>query len=127
MTEFWHAFFEDTRTQVLLLLIAIDLVLGLAAAFVSKYQQFNLSYVADFARNDIMGKVLPFIVLYLGYKYAKGADIVIPGVDMEVVMNAAWIVVLAALIGSFLKSLKDLGIPITIPQIAEKDPNNKIV
>lgn len=125
--SFWSAFFNDTRTQVMLLLVALDLLIGvLAAIFASgRAGKFGLSFLADFGRNDLIGKVLPFIIMYAGYKYASGADIVIPGFDMEVVMDAMWVIVLAALVGSLLSSLKQLNIPIVNelpPTLAGPDP-----
>ena len=108
MTEWLNAFFEDSRTQVLLLLIILDLALGILAAVVAG--GFRLSYIADFARNDLLAKVLPFFVIYGGYKYAASADLVIPGLDLEVVMNGVWVIVLAALVGSVINSLRDLGL-----------------
>src|SRR5574337_1430442 len=119
MQAYFSAFFNDTRTQIVLLLVALDLLLGIAASL--KVGNFRLSFVADFARNDILGKVLPFAVLYGGYLYAKGAAIIIPGVDMQVVTDAAWAVVLAALVGSLLGSLKDLGLS-TPEIISGSDP-----
>lgn len=112
--SFWNAFFNDTRTQVVLLLIVLDLLIGVCASLFASGRagKFGLSFLADFGRNDLVGKVLPFIIMYAGYKYAKNADIVIPGFDMEVVMDAMWVIVLAALVGSLLSSLKQLNIPI---------------
>jgi len=119
MGAFFHSFFNDTRVQIMLLLVALDLLLGVASSL--KNKDFRLSYVADFARNDLLGKVAPFAVLYAGYKYANTADIVIPGFDMEVVTDAAWVIVLAALVGSLLKSLNDFGL--NLPSaIAGPDP-----
>lgn len=120
MASFFHAFFNDERVQVVLLLVAIDLLLGVIVAL--KKGDFRLSFVADFARNDILGKVAPFAVLYAGYKYAGSADIVIPGFDLEVAMNAAWVVVLAALVGSLLGSVKDLGLQQLPAPLAGDDP-----
>lgn len=105
-----HAFFEDQRTQIALLILILDFVLGVVAALVDKTQGFRLSYIADSLRTDVLGKMIPFFVLYGGYKYANSADLVIPGLDMEVLMNAAWVVVLGAFGGSILKSLNDLGL-----------------
>lgn len=125
MNQLLHAFFEDTRVQISLLLLVLDFVLGTIAVFVDKTQGFRLSYWADTLRNDVLGKVLPFFVLYGGYKYASGADLVIPGLDMEVLMNGAWGVLTLALTGSILKSLSDIGLgkaQETAPQIAGSDP-----
>lgn len=117
-----QSFFDDQRVQIILLLVALRFVLGVVAAVVNKGQAFRLSYVADILRNDVLGKVLPFFVLYGGYKYAAGADIVIPGFDLEVLMNASWVVVLGALGGAVLGSLRDLGIPGLPDVVAGPDP-----
>lgn len=121
-----HAAFEDTRVQIALLLLVLDFVLGTIAAFVDNTQGFRLSYWADTMRTDVLGKMVPFFVIYGGYLYAANADLVIPGLDMEVLMNASWVVVLAAFVGSILNSLKDLGLFGTAeavpPQIAGDDP-----
>lgn|SRR5574337_106837 len=127
MAAFWNSFFHDTRVQILFLLVALDIVLGVIAAIFAKGKagQFGLSFLADFGRNDLLGKLLPFAVVYAGYKYASGANIVIPGFDMQVAMDAMFALVLAALVGSLLGSLKQLNIPIAnqLPtSIAGSDP-----
>ena len=125
MGQLLHAFFEDTRVQISLLLLVLDFALGTIAVFVDKTQGFRLSYWADTLRNDVLGKVLPFFVLYGGYKYAAGADLVIPGLDMEVLMNGAWGVLTLALGGSILKSISDMGLgkaEASVPQLAGADP-----
>lgn len=128
METLLHDFWNDSRVQIVLLLIILDLGLGVIAAALSKTQAFRLSFVADFLRNDVLGKVLPFFLLYGGYVYASGADIVIPGLDMEVIMDGAWVVVLAALVGSLLGSLKDLGLlGNTADEIAGPDPTSPAV
>jgi membrane protein YqaA with SNARE-associated domain len=124
MAAFWHSFFNDTRVQTILLLVALDLLLGVAASL--KAGNFRLSFVADFARNDLLGKVLPFAVLYAGYKYAGNADIVIPGFDMQVVVDAAWVIVLAALVGSLAGSLTDFGLKLP-SMVAGPDPATPII
>jgi len=62
MGSFFHAFFEDARVQTLLVLIALDIALGVVASV--KAGNFRLSFVADFARNDLLGKVVPFAFIY---------------------------------------------------------------
>lgn len=124
MSEYLHAFFEDTRVQVAFLILILDFVLGVVAALVDKTQGFRLSFIADTLRNDVLGKMVPFFVIYGGYLYAANADLVIPGLDMEVLMNASWAVVLAAFVGSILKSLSDLGLfgEKSPPQLTGTDP-----
>lgn len=124
-----HAFFEDTRVQIALLVLILDFVLGVIAAFVDDTQGFRLSYIADTLRTDVLGKMVPFFVLYGGYKYAASADLVIPGFDMEIIMNGSWAVVLLAFTGSILKSLSDLGLfsASSAPQLAGSDPTTPTV
>ncbi len=125
MQSFFHSFFADDRVETLLVLIALDIALGVIASL--KAGNFRLSFVADFARNDLLGKVLPFAVIYAGYLYAKNVDIVIPGVDLEVVMNGVWVIVLAALVGSLLGSLKQLGLQQLPEAVAGPDPATPVV
>lgn len=126
MGELVHAFFEDTRVQIALLVVILDFLLGVIAAL--RTRTFRLSYVADFLRNDIVFKVGGFFALYAGYVYASGADIVIPGLDLEMLMNGAWVVVLGALTGSALNSLRDIGLWSGAPDaIAGPDPESPTV
>ena len=125
-----HAFFEDQRVQIALLILILDFVLGVVAALVDNSQGFRLSFISDTLRTDVLGKMVPFFVLYGGYKYAAGADIVIPGLDMELLMNGAWVIVLGAFAGSILSSLKDLGLFGTDggpPQLTGPDPVTPVV
>lgn len=125
MAALIHSFFNDVRVQVALLLVLLDLALGVLAAV--KAGNFRLSYISDVLRADVLFKVLPFFLLYGAYKYASGADLVIPGLDMEVVMNGAWVIVLAAMVGSILNSLRDLGLASKAPDaIAGPDPNSAL-
>jgi hypothetical protein len=128
LQEAVRAFFQDDRLAWVLLLLALDFVLGAGGAVLTG--KFRLSYVADFARNDLLGKVFPWFVLYLGYKYAPNTDIVIPGFDLEILMNAAWVALLAAMAGSILGSLKEFGVPLVREapaEIAGPDPATPVV
>ena len=123
MQEAIRSFFVDDRLAWVLLLLSLDFVLGAGGAILAG--KFRLSYIADFARNDLLGKVFPWFVLYLGYKYAPSTDIIIPGFDLEVLMNAAWVALAAALVGSILASLKEFKVPIVEQapdEIAGPDP-----
>jgi len=123
--SFFHAFFEDARVQTLLVLIALDIALGVVASV--KVGNFRLSFVADFARNDLLGKVVPFAFIYAAYKYASNVDLVIPGLDMQVVMDGVWAIVLAALVGSLLSSIKQLGLQALPEEVAGPDPATPVV
>lgn len=127
MVALLHRFFEDTRTQIALLLIGLDLALGIIASL--KTKTFRLSFVSDFLRNDVLNKVLPFFIIYGGYVYAKNADIIIPGIDMEVIMDGAWVLALGSLTGSLLNSLRDLGLlgKQTPDAVAGPDPTTPVL
>lgn len=103
-----RALFVDNRLQWILLLVALDFGLGIIAAL--KLGTFRLTYIADFLRTDVLFKVAPFALVYLGYKYAPSSDIVIPGLDLEIIMNGVWAIMVGAMVASVLKSLRDLGL-----------------
>jgi hypothetical protein len=125
MSELFHRFFADDLVRVVLLVLALDLALGLIAA--AKAGSFRLSYVADFARNDVLGKVLPLLVLYGGKVYAENQDIVIPGFDFDIVVAGAAAITIGALAGSLLGSIRDLGLIRASDQVAGPDPASPTV
>lgn len=102
-----HAFAVDLKTQAAIVLIALDFVFGVLASL--RKSQFRLSYIADFAKNDIAFKLLPWAGLYVAAKFAGDQQLVIPGVDLSVAETAAYAVIVAAWTGSLLDSLDDLG------------------
>ena len=111
-SQILNQFINDNQTQAILALIVLDLILGVIAAFVNKGQSFALSYLANFMRNDVLSKVVPFFILSAGAIVSGGTDIVIPGFDMDVVVHGAFIAIAAALVGSLISSLTDLGFPL---------------
>jgi hypothetical protein len=100
-------FAGDTKIHIALFLIAADFVLGVAAAF--RVGNFRLSYVADFLRNDVLGKLLPYLAFYTLALVAGGVDIVIGGLDFGVLAGAAYVALVGALTGSILNSARELG------------------
>lgn len=102
-----HSFITDDQTKAVFAAIIIDLVLGVIAA--AKLGTFNLAYIANFARNDVLSKVVPFFVIHAASDVAGGVDIVIPGLDLSALSTAMFALVIAALVGSILGSLRDLG------------------
>lgn len=110
MLNVWlRTFALDDKVHILLLLALADFVFGVAAAL--KLGTFRLSYVADFLRNDILQKLVPYFALYALALVAGGTDIVIPGLDFGVVAGAAYVGFVAAMVASVLNSFMELGLP----------------
>jgi len=107
-TQALQALFNDDMVIYALIIVLIDFILGVAAAFYKK--TFRLSYIADFARNDVLAKLVPWAALYIGAKLAPNAG---TGVfDLGLAAGSLYAVVVAAWIGSILSSLADLGLKI---------------
>jgi hypothetical protein len=124
IAELLRTFWNDGKVEILVILIALDFFLGVLAAL--RAGTFRLSYVADFLRKDVLFKMGSYLVLYAGAYFAGQADIVIDGLDIGVLAGAAYAVVLAAMVGSILNSLKELGL---IPRVsgAAKAPSHDVV
>lgn len=108
MNSLIQSFVSDQQFHAVAALIVIDFVLGVAAAL--KLGTFALSYVSNFTRNDVLGKVVPFFVLHSFGLVAGSTTIVVPGLDVSRLSDAAWIAVTAALVGSIISSLGDFGL-----------------
>lgn len=113
-TQALNALFNDNLVIYALILVAVDFILGVAAALAK--HTFRLSYIADFARNDVLAKLLPWGALYVGAKLAPDAGTSI--FDLGTAAGALYALVVAAWVGSILSSLADLGLPIKAPAIA---------
>jgi hypothetical protein len=109
ITEILHSFAGDEQVKAVIILIAADIILGIVAAVVNPGQHFSLTYIANFLRNDVLGKVVPWFALFALGK-TSGADVL--GVDFSTIADGAFVLVGAALVGSLLSSLSDLGLPI---------------
>ena len=108
-----HAFVDDATFQAVVVLIALDIVLGISAAVRNVGQNFSLAKVSGFARDDVVGKVVPWFAIYAAWKFAPNVSVL--GVDLEVVEKGVFVFVVAALVGSMLSSLADLGLKIPSP------------
>jgi hypothetical protein len=113
-----HQIATDSQLQTILLLIAADVVLGVAASFKDNGQPaFALAYLANFARNDVLGKAVPWATLDALAIAAGSAHVLVPQFDLTNAAHAAFIGVSAALVGSLLGSLKDLGLDLIPAQL----------
>ena len=107
ITAILASFAHDKQLALVLSLIVADFVLGVLAAF--KAGTFRLTYVSNFARNDLLGKVVPWFAVFALDKATSGAGIVGP-VDFSHAATIAFGIVTLAMAGSILSSLADLGI-----------------
>jgi hypothetical protein len=112
-------FAHDGKVEAALVVVALDFVFGVLAAF--KLKTFRLSYVADFGRNDILFKLVPYFVLYSAALVAGGQDVLIPGIDLGVIAGAAYVGFMAAWVASVLSSLQDLGIAPAIGGVTDAE------
>jgi apolipoprotein N-acyltransferase len=116
--QFLQSFVDDPTVRVIAVAWVLDFLLGVFAAF--KAGTFRLSYVADTFRNDVIGKILPYYTLWAAL-HVTGIDWSIGGLD--VIEEGAGALVIGALVGSILNSLRDLGLAKTLPDtIAGPDP-----
>jgi hypothetical protein len=120
MLSTWvHTFAHDDKVHVALLLVLVDFVFGISAAL--KRGTFRLAYIADLAKTDILGKLLPYFALYVFALVAGQTNgIVIPGIDFGVIADAFYALIVAAWVGSILSSLQTLGIPIPLPSMLKR-------
>lgn len=112
LTEFAH----DPLVAGVFAALVVDFVLGVLAAV--RTGTFAFSYVSDFARNDVLGKVLPWFVVYAMDFFTHGASLFgVAGIDLTwgVVAAAMYGTIQIALLGSIASSLTQLFPGITLP------------
>lgn len=115
-----NEFLDDPTVRLIGALWVLDFLLGLFAAV--RGGSFRLSYVADTFRNDVVGKILPYYLLW-GFIHIGGFDVSIGGLDL--IEESSGALVIAALVGSVLNSIRDLGFAKTLPDtIAGPDPES---
>lgn len=108
-----RVFFSDDKIGVALLLVFLDLILGTVAAF--RLGTFRLSYAADFLRNDILYKLVPYFVVYAGALLAGHQHFLVDGLDLGLAAGLMYAWLVAAMAGSILSSLGSLGVPLPRP------------
>ena len=102
-------FFHDDKVGIAILLVVLDFILGVLAAF--KRGNFRLSYIADFARNDIAFKLAPYFALYAGALVAGQEHFLIEGLDLGMAAGAFYGAIVLAWVGSITNSLMELRGP----------------
>ena len=99
--------FATSQIQMIVVLIAVDVVLGILAALAKK--NFVLGKLAGFMVKPVLGYVLGFVVLVMVGKALPG---------LAIVATIAYFLIILSLIGSILDNLGKLGLP--MPKILRK-------
>jgi len=93
--------FTNYQMQIIVILLAIDVVLGIIAALVKK--DFILNKVALFMKGPVLGYILGFAVIEL-------VGLALPW--LALIVPAVFVLVVIALLGSIIKNLRRLGLPL---------------
>jgi hypothetical protein len=97
-----HVFISDTLVRTVGILVALDFVLGVAAAV--KDGTFKLGWLHGFLIDDILSKLVPWFALYAATKVGLSNAMFVG------IRDATFAFVTAGMTASILKSLGDLGI-----------------
>ena len=97
------ALFGTTQIQWILILIAIDVVLGIIAALMKK--DFRLGKLANFMVKPVLGYILGFAVLEM---VAQALP------SLVFVVTVAFILIILALAGSILNNLGKMGLALPV-------------
>ena len=93
------ALFGTTQVQWILILVAVDVVLGIVAALIKK--DFRLGKLAGFMKKGVLGYVLGFAVLEM---VAQALP------SLVLIVSVAYVLILLALVGSILSNLGKMGL-----------------
>jgi len=116
VSDLLRHFGDDPTVRVVAGLILLDFLLGVSAGV--KARTFRLGWIADFLRNDVMGKVIPYFGVWAVVRLSGDFEVAGFGLIEEGVGGA----VALALGASCLNSLRDLGLAKNFPdEIAGSD------
>ena len=93
------ALFGTTQIQWILILIAVDVVLGIIAALMKK--NFRLGKLAGFMVKPVLGYILGFAVLEMAAQALP---------SLVAIVQVAYILIILALVGSILNNLEKMGL-----------------
>lgn len=104
MRQLVQAFANDPGVLGLSALVALDFILGVCAGIVKR--RFRLAFVADFLRNDVLGKLVPYFAVWAVVHV--GGDLQIDGYGA--IEEGTLALALAAVGASAAGSLHELGL-----------------
>ena len=93
--------FSTTQVQIIVALIAIDVVLGILGAVVTK--EFRFGKLGGFLKGSVLGYVFGYGILEL---VAEG----IP--SLSFLLPAAFLLIVISLVASLFRNLNKLGLPL---------------
>ena len=93
--------FSSTQTQIIVVLMAVDVVLGILGAVVRK--EFRFGKVAAFMRGSVLAYVFGYAVLQL---VAQGLP------SLAFLLPVGFLLVVVAQLASVVRNLKKLGLPL---------------
>lgn len=118
ITAILASFAHDKQVALVLLLIVADFILGVLAAF--RAGTFRLTYIANFIHNDLL-KVGLWLGVFAFDKASHAAGIVGP-IDWNQANLVTFAILTAAMVGSILSSLADLGVSLPVPIAGHAPP-----
>lgn len=93
--------FANIQTQIIAILIGLDIVLGIIAAVYTK--EFRFGMVAKFTKKLVLGYLFGFAVIQLVAQAQPSLSLFVP---------VAFLLIVIALLSSLAKHLNKLGIPL---------------
>lgn len=119
ITQILQSFANDTQVHAAIVLIVADVVFGVLAAI--KLHSFTLVRIADTLRDDVLGKIAPWLALFA---LGKVSNAEVAGIDFGTAADAAWIGASVAIGASILGSIRELGVnlPDTLAGSHKGDP-----
>jgi hypothetical protein len=104
MNALIRQFTDDPTVRLVAALVALDFILGIAAAF--RAGTFRLGWLSDFLRRDVLGKLVPYFAVWAAVRL--GGDLELAGVGA--IEETVGLAVVASVGASILNSLRDLGV-----------------
>lgn len=96
-----NLFISDATVKTLGVLLAVDIVVGIAASL--KAKTFSFGYLHAFLIDDVLAKLVPFFAIYAAAKAGLSND------WFEGLRDVIFATLVAGFMASILKSLQDLG------------------
>jgi phage-related holin len=94
-------FLGTWQVQIIIILIAVDVVLGIISALLKK--EFDWKKLANFMKGPVLGYVFGFVVLQAAIQSLG---------TLYFVVKAAFVLIVLTLLASIFRNLSKLGIPV---------------